>query len=280
MQTNSNPQTILVAGATGTVGRNIVEQLHQAGHHVKALTRNPAKANFPAGVEVVVGDLTAPETLAPALQGVSAMHLIKFGGADYAPLETGPMLMELAKKAGVKRVTVLLGGEKGAVEQAVEASDLAWTFLQPVEFMSNLLEWAAPIRKEGAVREPFGSRRSAIVHEADIAAVAAAALVEEGHGGKTYTITGPEVLTPPQMVQAIGAAIGRDLQFVELTQEQACERWRAQGYPEDVIQFFLWVHGNTPELGYTVVPTVEQVTGRPARTFAQWAAEHADAFRA
>jgi uncharacterized protein YbjT (DUF2867 family) len=117
------------------------------------------------------------------------------------------------------------------------------------------------------------------VHEADIAAVAAAALVEQGHGGKSYTITGPQVLTPPEMVRLIGEAIGRDLRFVELTVEQARLRWQEAGFPGEVIEFFLWAHGNTPPIGYTVTTTVEEVTGRPARTFAQWAAEHADAFR-
>lgn len=273
-------QTILVAGASGTVGGHIVRQLQQMGHTVRALTRNPAKANFPAGVEVVAGDLTAPETFASALEGVSGMHLINFGGDDYAPLQTGMTILELAKKAGVKRVTVLMGGQKGALEEAVESSGLAWTFLQPVEFMSNMLEWADSIRAEGVVREPYANRRSAIVHEADIAAVAAVALTEDGHGGKTYPISGPEVLTPPQMVQLISTAIGRDLQFIELTEAQAVERWKAAGFPDEVIEFFKWAHGNTPEIGYTVAPTVQQVTERPARTFAQWAAEHADAFRA
>jgi uncharacterized protein YbjT (DUF2867 family) len=272
---------ILVTGATGTVGGQLVNQLLQAGHQVRALTRNPAKANFPAGVEVVVGDLAKPQTLVPALEGVTGLHLINFdaGAHGYAMLESGAEIVELAKKAGVQRVTVLRGGEKGSVETAVEASDLAWTFIQPVEFMSNMLEWADSIRTEGVVREPFAGRRTAIVHEADIAAVAAAALMEEGHGGKSYTITGPEVLTPPQMVRLIGEAIGRDLRFVELTVEQARKRWQDAGFPDEVIEFFMWAHGNTPPVGYTVVPTVEEVTGRPARTFAQWAVEHAAAFR-
>ena len=109
--------------------------------------------------------------------------------------------------------------------------------------------------------------------------MAASALVEEGHAGKSYTITGPEALTPPDMVCIIGATIGRDLKFVELSEEQARQRWRESGYPDEVIEFFVWAHGNTPAIGYTVVPTVEQVTGRPPRTLAQWASEHAEVFR-
>ncbi|MGH8929549.1 MAG: NAD(P)H-binding protein [Egibacteraceae bacterium] len=271
--------TILVTGATGTVGRQVVDQLQRAGQRVRALTRNPAKANLPDGVEVVGGDLAAPETLGHALDGVTGVHLITFGGDDYATLQAAPEILELATKAGVRRVTVLMGGERGPVEEAVEASDLEWTLLQPVEFMANTLEWAESIRGEGIVREAFGDMLSAMVHEADIGAVAATVLSEDGHGGRTYTLTGPEALTVPQKVRTIGAAIGRDIRFVELTEAQARARWRESGYPDEAIDFFVFVSRDTPPVGYTVVPTVEQVTGRAPRSFAQWAAEHADAFR-
>src|SRR5689334_2804244 len=107
---------ILVAGASGTIGGQIVKQLNEAGHQVRALTRNPAKANFPAGVEVVAGDLTKPETLVSIFEGVDSLHLIKFGGDNYADLETGREIVMMAEKAGVQRVTVLLGGTKGALE--------------------------------------------------------------------------------------------------------------------------------------------------------------------
>jgi uncharacterized protein YbjT (DUF2867 family) len=268
-----------VTGATGTVGRHIVEQLVRAGQHVRALTRNPANANLPDGVEIVAGDLTAPEAFAHALEGVTGMHLINFDSGAGAQLQTGPRLIELAKRSGVRRVTVLRGGQENALEQAITASDLEWTLLQPVEFMAGILDYASSIRAEGVVRVAFADRLTAIVDEADIGAVAAAVLIEGGQAGKTLTITGPEVLTPRAMTRTLGTTLGQDLQFVELTEAQARKQWQAEGYPAEVIEFFVWAHGNTPEIGYTVVPTVEQVTGRPARTFAQWAAEHADAFR-
>lgn len=271
---------ILVTGATGTVGGLIVKQLIAKGHQVRVLTRNAARANFPAGVEVVVGDLANPQSFAPAFEGVTGLHLINFDGATFSPLQSGHEIVALAENAGVQRVTVLLGGENGSLQEALEASDLCWTYIQPLEFMSNMVEWADSIRSEGIVREPYGHRRTAIVHEADIAAVAAAALLEEGHCRKTYTISGPEVMTPPKMVEAISKATGRDLTFEELSEEKAILRWKEAGFSDEVIEFFRWAHGNTPEIGYTVVPTVEQVTGRPARTFAQWANEHADLFRA
>ncbi|MDT0319904.1 NmrA family NAD(P)-binding protein [Streptomyces millisiae] len=272
-------QKILVSGATGTVGRQVVAELLARGHQVRALTRNAAGAVFPAGVEVVQGDLTEPESLVPALEGVTGLHLITFGGAYFGPLETGPRILESARAAGVRRVTVLHGGGPSPLEDAVRADDgVDWTVLMPVEFMANALEWAEPIATAREVREPFVSRLSAMVHEGDIGAVAAVALTEEGHGGEEYVITGPELLTVSDKVAAIAAATGREIGLVELTREQAVARWRAAGHPEEVIDFLLEAYGNTPEVGRTVVDTVEKVTGRPARTFAQWAAEHADAF--
>jgi uncharacterized protein YbjT (DUF2867 family) len=272
--------TILVTGATGTVGRHLVGQLVQMGQSVRALTRNPTKANFAPNVEVIVGDLTQPTTLKAALAGVAGLHLITFGGDDYALLQSGAQIVEMAEEAGVKRVTVLRGSEKGTVETALEQSSLNWTFLQPVEFMSGVLDWANTIREEGVVRLGFVHRKTAIVHEADIAAVAAVALTQTGHGGKTYWITGGEVLTPCRMVRTISTIIHRDIQLIELTEAQVRERWREGGFTDEVIDFFVWAHGNTPPEGYTVVPTVEQVTGKPPRTFAQWVMEHADEFRA
>ncbi|MGW0732644.1 SDR family oxidoreductase [Streptomyces sp. NPDC002851] len=274
-------QKILVTGATGTVGRQVVAELLARGHAVRALTRDTAKADLPAEVEVVQGDLTEPDSLPPALEGVTGLHLITFGGAYFAPLETGPRILQLARAAGVRRVTVLHGGGPSLLEDAVRAdADIDWTVLMPVEFMSNALEWADGIAASGEVREPFVSRLSATVHEGDIGAVAAVALTEEGHGGQEYVITGPELLTVGDKVATIAAARGQEITLVEMTEEQAVAQWRAEGHPKEVIDFLTEAYGNTPEVGRTVVDTVEKVTRRPARTFAQWAAEHADAFTA
>ncbi|RJL31947.1 NAD(P)H-binding protein [Bailinhaonella thermotolerans] len=272
--------TYLVTGATGTVGRHVVEQLVEAGHAVRALSRTPERANLPEGVEVVGGDLAKPETLEAAFAGVVGVHLINFAGDDYGALENGRRIVELLVANGVRRVTLLGGREEGELETALAASGIQCAYLHPVEFMSNTrLWWAEAVRTEGVVREPFGGRLSALVHEADIAAVAVAALTEDGHGGRTYTITGPEALTTTEKIRILSEAVGREIGFVELTEEQAREKWSAEGMPPPVIDFLIDALGNTPEVGYTVVPTVERVTGRPARTFAQWAAENAGAFR-
>ncbi|MFD5335335.1 NmrA family NAD(P)-binding protein [Streptomyces hawaiiensis] len=272
-------QRILVTGATGTVGRQVVAELLDRGHQVRALTRDAAQAAFPAGVEVVQGDLTEPDGLAPALKGITGLHLITFGGAAYSPLESGPRILELARSAGVRRVTVLHGGGPTPLEDAVRVGDgVDWTVLMPVEFMANALQWADGIVASGEVREPFVDRLSAMVHEGDIGAVAAVSLTEEGHGGQEYVITGPEVLTVGDKVKTIAAAVGREIALVEVTEEQAIAQYRAAGLPEDVIGFLLEAYGNTPEVGRTVSGIVEKVTGRPARTFAEWAAGHTDAF--
>ncbi|MGW1672487.1 SDR family oxidoreductase [Streptomyces sp. NPDC002324] len=273
-------QKLLVTGATGTVGRQVVAELLARGHAVRALTRDASRADFPAEVEVVQGDLAEPDSLIPALAGVTGVHLITFGGAYFAPLETGPRLLELARAAGVRRITVLHGGGPTPLEDAVRADDgVDWTVLMPVEFMANALEWADGIVASDEVREPFVSRLSAMVHEGDIGAVAAVALTEEGHAGQEYVITGPELLTVADKVAAIAAARGREIALTELTEEQAVAQWRAAGHPDEVIGFLVEAYGNTPEVGKTVVDTVEKVTGNPARTFAQWAARHADVFR-
>ncbi|MBT2235115.1 NAD(P)H-binding protein [Nonomuraea sp. NEAU-A123] len=272
--------TILVTGATGTVGRLIVDELARNGHQVRALTRDPAKAGLPEGVEVVAGDLAVPDSLMTAFEGVEAVHLINFAGDDYAPLKTGEQLVALAAKSGVRKVTVLGGRADGPLEQALAASELEWTLLAPVEFMSNTLQWwAQTIKAEGVIREPFGGRLSAMVHERDIAAVAATVLTGDGHAGRTYTLTGPQAITTTEKVRILSEAVGQEIRFVELSEDEARAKWRADGMGPETIEFLIGALGDTPEIGYTVVPAVEQVTGRAPRSFAQWAAEHAAAFK-
>ncbi|MEU6787774.1 NAD(P)H-binding protein [Nonomuraea angiospora] len=270
--------TILVTGATGTVGRQIVAQLVARGERVRALTRSPAAARLPGPVEVAYGDLTAPQTLGPALEGVTGLHLITVAGDDQAALQTGPELVELAAKAGVTRVSVLSSWDECSVEEALRAGDLGWTQLRCVEFMTNALEWAESIREEGVVRV-FGNHAGAVVHEADIAAVAVAALVEEGHAGQSYLLTGPEALTPERRVRVIGEAVGREIRFEELSEARYRASMEAWGAGEELIEFAVRLGANPPDAASVVLPTVEQVTGRPGRTFAQWAVEHAATFR-
>ncbi|TMR88843.1 SDR family oxidoreductase [Nonomuraea basaltis] len=266
--------TYLVTGATGKAGRQVVEELLRAGHQVRALTRDPARARLPRQVEIVQGDLTEPGSLPPALRGVAGAHLLTVGGDDYATLRTGPELADLAAEAGVRRVTLLWNGQPGPVEEAFEHSDIEWTRLQPMDFMGNTLTWARAIRAEGRVSEPFGDVPMALIHEADVGAVAAAVLAGGGHGGRSYMLTGPETYTARQRLAMIGKVLGRELEFAELTEEQARERWRRAGYGQELIELLASWQGNPPPEAYTVVPAVREITGREPRTFEQWVREH------
>ncbi len=179
--------------------------------------------------------------------------------------------------AGVRRITVLWGGYVGPVEEAVAASGVAWTRLEPQEFMSNTLTWADAIRTSGVVREPY-DLPSALVHEGDIGAVAAAALAEDGHAGRVYGLTGPDVLTPSERVALLGRALGRQLSFETLDHEAAVERLTATGVSRADAEYVIGWYADPPAEASTPVDTVERVLGRPARTFADWLAEHADRF--
>lgn len=270
--------TILVTGATGKVGRHIVQQLVERGADVRALTRDPDRAKFPDGVVAVRGDLTDTESVRAALEGCEAVHFITFTGDFTSTLENGAELVAAAESAGIRRVSVLGSWDESTLEPALRASSLPWAQLAPVEFMSNALEWAPEITANRRVRT-LADWSSAMVHEADIAAVAVAVLTEDGHGGQTYFLTGPEALTPRERADRIGAALGEDVSWVRLTEGEERERLRSYGYDEDGVAFGIELATNPPEVGQVVQDTVTRLTGQPGRTFAQWAQENVDAFR-
>ncbi|SCL28903.1 Uncharacterized conserved protein YbjT, contains NAD(P)-binding and DUF2867 domains [Micromonospora pallida] len=269
---------ILVTGATGQVGRHLVAHLHEAGHDVRALTRNPARAELPPGVRAVAGDLTDTTTLGPAFEGVEGVHLITFGGDGSEDLTNGSEIIDLAERHGVGRATVLGGWAPTSIESALMASSISWSILQPVEFMGNALEWAEEIRAKRTV-SMLAAYPSAMVHEADIASVAATALTHDGHGGRTYPLTGPEALTPRDRTRILAETTGQDIAFVQLTEDGERARLRGYGYDDDYVEFGIQLATNPPDVAGVVLPTVEDVTGHPARTFAQWAQEHSGQFR-
>ena len=264
--------TILVTGATANVGRLVVDQLLAMGATgVRALTNDPQKAALPEEVEVVEGYIGRPETVPAALIGVERMYLAP------AP-ETAREVVAMAEEAGVERIVDLAGhGWWRAVEEAVEGSGVPWTHLRPGEFMKNALIWAPQIRATGMVRDAYPDAANAPIDLDDIAAVAAVALLEDGHLAKAHELTGPTRLTRAEQVRLIGEAIGEEIPFVELTHEQAVEEL------EPVLgEFAGWyLEGKAERVGepQEPVPTVEEVTGRPATTFAEWAVRHADDFR-
>jgi uncharacterized protein YbjT (DUF2867 family) len=277
MNNSKNPPSslYLITGATGTVGGYITDELLTKGHRVRVLTRNPDKADFAAEVEIITGNLSRPETVTNAFDGVTGVFFITISGDDFGPLKSAPELVKLAENAGVRRATVLWSGVPGPVEEAVKASSLEWTILQPQEFASNALEWKESIRDEGVAREAFGDRKTAYIHPADVASVAVAALIQSGHLGKEVVLTGPEVLTPKHAVQIIADIIGREIRFEERMEEEERQRMKeVHNVEEDVIDYVISWAKNPPREAYTISPAVEEITGSPARTFRQWVEEN------
>ncbi len=276
--TSQTAAPVLVAGATGRIGGQVVQQLLTQGHAVRALTRSPDTARLPAGVEIVQGDLGRPETLTASLAGVRAVHLINYDAASGTVLGRPADLVSALTAAGVRRVTSFRGEPKGALEAALAEGPFSWTDVHvPVEFMANMKGWAEAVRTDGTV-STFGPSHSAAIDEADVAAVLVAALTEEGHGGRTYVLTGPEVLTPEDKVRILSDETGLSLTHQPMTVEQAEEKWRGLGYPEDIVRFLSDWHQDPPEDARTVSPSVEAILGRPPRTFRDWVRGHRDLF--
>ena len=282
--------TILVTGATGRVGRHLVGQLAARGNRVRAMTRDLTTAALPAEVEAFQGDLQKPETLQSVLADIDRVFLIPFEG------EVDP-LIELMQRSGVRHVVVLSSmavdesvADDNAdfqigLERAVERGGFDWTHLRPCGFMANTLDWAESIMTRGVVRAPYGQAAHPYIHEADIAAVAVAALTEDGHSTMKYELTGPHAISLIDQVRYIKRAINREIRFEELTPDEAREVWRHEWSsslsPEDCHELTEWLlemQAKWVDAPVQPLPTVRRVTGRPPRTFAQWADEHATEF--
>ena len=221
---------ILVTGATGTVGREVVIQLLAAGEQVRGMTRNPSTAKLDARVELVKGDFAAPDTLAKAVDGVERVFSLTFGP------QTGTHerdLAGLAKKAGVRHIVKLsaMGGDgetKNAIrkwheqgEEAIKATGISWTVVRPGGFMSNALHWRETVRTQGKVFSNYGDGKLPSVHPRDIAAVAVRALTSDGHERKTYHLTGPEALSVGEQVDILSEVLGRRIEYVPITDDVA-----------------------------------------------------------
>ncbi|MEC3914561.1 SDR family NAD(P)-dependent oxidoreductase [Nocardia sp. CDC160] len=282
---------IVITGATGTIGSEIVRQLAERGVKVRAVSRNPEAARLPEGVEVVRGDYLDPASMAAAFDGAQAAFLN--GQVSIDDTDTDTALIAAARAAGVPRLVKLSAIGTGDTllgpfatwhmpgEKAISESGAAWTILRPSSFASNTLSWAEPIKAGQPVPNMTGTGAQGVVDPRDIAAVAVEVLLSDEHAGRIYTLTGPEALSVPEQAEILGAALGRRLEVADIPFDQVKAALIAAGRTETFAEratagnAFVRRGGNT-----TVTRDIERVTGRAPRTYADWARDHAHLFTA
>ena len=282
---------ILVTGSTGNVGTEVVKQLAQAGHKVRALVRDTKEASgkFPTTVDIVVGDLDNVDSLVNAMKGVDKVYLL-------APLTPSLVkqegnVIDAAKRARVEHVVKhsVLGAQYEAItlakwhrtgEKSLEASGLSWTHIRPSGFFQNTLGWVGMIKNGGAVYFPTAEGRLAVIDPRDVAAVAVKTLTVPGHEAKAYELTGPKALSTQEQVDTIGRAIGKPLKFVSVPDGAARDTMLGQGMPPQIADAFLEfcsvIRAGQASL---VTDTVAKLTGRQPRTFESWVTENVSAFK-
>jgi uncharacterized protein YbjT (DUF2867 family) len=275
---------ILVIGATGTVGSEVVRQLVATRERPRALVRDPATAHQRLGdqVEQVVGDLDRPETIAAALAGVDRVFLLTTQSSRQPEWERA--VIGAAARAGVGQLVKLsvfraneqsplqVARQHGQAERVLAQSGLAATILRPVFFMQNLLAMV----HDGAIATAAGDGRVAMVDARDIAAVAVATLTGGGHAGKTYTLTGPEALSFYQVASVLSRQTGRPLRHVRVPPDKVRVTLQGRGVAAWFADDMAKLHSMLA-VGYEEVVTddIHRVTGRPPRTLAQFAGDHA-----
>ena len=287
--TQAGVAPVLVTGATGRIGRAVVDLLAEAGVPVRALTRrSEAAAALPANVDVVTGDLTVPSSLDAGLRGVETVFLVWTA----APPAAAAAVERLAAHA--RRVVFLSSPHQtphpffqqpnpmavlhADIERLIADAGLESTIIRPGMFASNVLPWwAATIRAGDAVRWPYGAAETAPVDDRDVAAVAARTLCQGGHAGADYVLTGPESLSQAEQVTIIGDVLGRRVDFVELSPDDF--RGETEGsWPRPVVDMLLAAWSATMGRPAYVTSTVSDVLGSAPRSFRQWVADHAAAF--
>ncbi|MBI3451371.1 MAG: SDR family oxidoreductase [Rhodospirillales bacterium] len=279
---------ILVIGATGTVGGELVKQLVEAGRSVRILARNPAKAaRFGRAADVVWGDLARPKTLDPAFAGVERVFILCPPVPELETLEANAFAA--AKNARVGHIVNLsnfgagsfestIWKWHGASENRLRASGMAWTILRPTRFMSNTPYTWDSIRENGTLIEATGDSKMTLIDPRDIAAVAVRVLTSPGHEGKVYELTASEALSGAEIAQKIAAATGRPVRFVDAPPEIARASLLKSGFPELAADMVLQYFATVREGRWYLTPTAAEILGRPPRSFDQWLRDHAAAF--
>ncbi|MGW4164671.1 SDR family oxidoreductase [Streptomyces sp. NPDC004788] len=277
---------IVVTGATGNVGRLLVAALAEAGEDVTAVSRRAGTAPLPEGVRHRAADLARPAEAAAAFAGADAVYLLVGGvGAEL----DARAIVAAAVAAGVRRIVLqssqLLATRPDspshaplrAFETAVRESGLEWTILRPSGFASNAFLWSESVRAARTVAAPFADVALPVVDPADIADVAAAALREDGHRGRTYVLTGPAAVSPREQAAALARAVEAPVRFVAQTRTEA-RAHLVRFLPEPAVDGMLSVLGEPSAEEQRVSPDVARVLGRAGRPFAAWAERNAAAF--
>jgi uncharacterized protein YbjT (DUF2867 family) len=280
----------LVTGATGHVGGPVARQLHEQGHGVRALVRDPAgAASLPAGIELAVGDLDDPDSVSKAVAGVEAIFLMQVG------LGTGQTktMIAAARDAGVPRIVLLssagarllpldanpMGAAFAAREQVLRESGLGVTYLRPSAFASNAFGWRDSIRA-GKVVDPTGDGVLAVMDPEDIARVAVAVLTDDGHVGKGYLLTGPQALTAREQVEIIAEVTGRPVDVEDVTPHDFAQAALRRGTPPEQAQLMERLNEVfRARRSVNITDDVQNITGTAPATFRDWCERHADAFR-
>jgi uncharacterized protein YbjT (DUF2867 family) len=278
---------ILVAGATGNNGKELVRQLTALGQRVRALVRDPDDASGIKGpnVELAVGDFGRPETLDMALQNVDNAFLLTPVAERFVQWQAA--FIEAAQRAGVKRLVKFSG--MGAAPNAgsellrlhaetdgtLRNSGLPYIILQPNSFYQNILSSADTIKSQGVFYLPMKNAAQSTVDIRDICAIAAKALVEDGHEGNTYVITGPEALTFEQAAETLSEVLGREIRYIDVPLSAAADGMRKAGMPDwnvrivsELLAYF------ASGAAATVTDTVPRLLGRPAISFEQFVKDH------
>lgn len=281
----SKHKNVLVLGATGTTGSEVVRAAVEAGANVRAATRNPAGASF-EGAEAVAFDPDAPETWGPALEGVDALYFMM---PSYRPdeIEVGNAILDAAVEAGVKRIVKLSAAGVDAMpesahfklDQAVQESGVEWNLLRPTFFIDNFVTfYGEMIASEGVIALPAGDGRTGFIAASDIGDVGALALLGE-ETGQIWTLTGKESLTHTEVAEILTDVLDREVRFVDITPEQHIEGMKAGGMPPLGVEILSTLYGYVRE-GYTaeLSPAVADLLGREPVTFREWAEENRGAW--